>query len=46
MKENDKQKKKLNKNYGEFIPTEFNWVSLDKQKEIANKLNKVTKKKV
>ena len=31
--------------YGEFISTYFAWVPLEKQKEKANKLDKMTKEK-
>ena len=30
--------------YGEFIPSYFSWLTLDEQKEIANRLSKITKK--
>lgn len=30
--------------YGEFIPSYFAWLTLEKQKEIANKLSNITKK--
>lgn len=32
-------------NIGEFIPTEFKWISLDKQKKRANELSNKTKRK-
>ena len=44
-KNKDKDKEKENKKYGEFICSTFEWVSLDKQKEIAEKLNNITKNK-
>lgn len=31
--------------FGEFIPTEFKWISLDKQKKRANELSNKTKRK-
>lgn len=31
--------------YGEFVCTEFAWLPLDKQKEKANQMHKITKKK-
>ena len=31
--------------YGEMVCTEFKWLPIDKQKEKAEKLNKITKKK-
>jgi hypothetical protein len=30
--------------YGEFIPSQFAWVSLPDQKEIVDRLQKITKK--
>lgn len=30
--------------YGEFIPSYFSWLTLEEQKEIANRLSKITKK--
>lgn len=41
MKE-DKIKEDTTK-YGEFIPSYFAWLTLEKQKEIANKLSEITK---
>ena len=46
----DKNKKdKINKDdttkYGEFISSYFAWMSLDKQKEEANKLSNITEDK-
>jgi hypothetical protein len=35
----------VNKKYAEFIPSYFAWISLDEQKERAEELNKLTKKK-
>ena len=40
----EKNKKKLNEEYGEFVPTEFNWIPLENQKEKAERLDKITKK--
>lgn len=31
--------------FGEFVPTEFKWISLDKQKKRANELSNKTKRK-
>lgn len=50
MEEKDNKKtKKENKEdttkYGEFVSSFFTWNTLSKQKEIANKLEKVTKDK-
>lgn len=42
MKE-DKIKEDKTK-YGEFIPSYFAWLTLEKQKEIANKLSEITKR--
>ena len=30
--------------YGEFVPSYFEWISLDKQKQKAKDLNNITKK--
>ncbi len=30
--------------YGEFVPSFFNWMTLDEQKNRANELNDMTKK--
>lgn len=30
--------------YGEFVCSEFKWLPIEKQKEKANKLDKITKK--
>ena len=30
--------------YGEFVPSFFNWMTLDQQKNRANELNDITKK--
>ena len=38
-------RKNINKNFGEFIPTYFAWISLDEQRKRADELNKATKKK-
>lgn len=40
-----KDKKKGTTQGGEVIPTEFEWMTLEKQKENAKKLNEKTKKK-
>jgi len=42
MDENKKEKKHLN---GEFIPSYYGWVDLDKQKEIVRRLENITNKK-
>ena len=45
-KENKKMKLSENKTkYGEFISSFFGWIPIDKQKERANELNDMTKKK-
>ena len=45
---NKKDKKKnfenINEEYGEFVCTEFGWISPEKQKENAEKLANITKK--
>lgn len=40
-----KSKKKNVTQYGENVPTEFGWVAPEKQKENAEKMDKMTKKK-
>lgn len=49
MKKSNKEKNnndKINKKtIGEEICTEFKWVSLDSQKEIVDRLDKITKNK-
>lgn len=40
MEENEEEKTK----YGEFIPSYFAWLTLEKQKKIADKLSNITKK--
>ena len=49
MKNNDDKDDELNvedtTKYGEFISSYFAWVPPEKQKEKANKLNKMTKNK-
>ena len=46
---NKKDKKKnfenINEEYGEFVCTEFEWISPEKQKENAERLANITKKK-
>lgn len=44
-KENNSKEieKSLEKN-GEFVPSFHNWIGLDEQKKIAEKLEKITKK--
>lgn len=42
---NGTEKKPNTTKYGEFVCTEHQWLPLDKQKEKAEKLQKVTKKK-
>ena len=36
---------KVNEEYGEFVCTEFQWISPEKQKENAKRLADITKKK-
>ena len=47
MPENKKNKKDIEDStkYGEFISSFFSWITLDKQKEKANELDKITRKK-
>lgn len=40
----EKEKNEDTTKYGEFIPSYFAWLTLEKQKEIANKLSDITKK--
>jgi hypothetical protein len=40
-----KKKKQNTTMYGENVCTEFEWLPLDKQKENANKFDKITKNK-
>ncbi len=40
----DKDKIEDKTKYGEFIPSYFTWLTLEKQKEIAEKLSNITKK--
>ena len=40
----EKEKTEDTTKYGEFIPSYFAWLTLEKQKEIANKLSDITKK--
>ena len=40
----EKKKTEDTTKYGEFIPSYFAWLTLEKQKEIANKLSDITKK--
>ena len=44
MKNNDDKKEDATK-YGEFVSSYFAWLTLDGQKERADKLNKMTNKK-
>lgn len=37
------EKRKSVTKYGEFIPTYYSWIGLDEQKEIVEKLEKITK---
>ncbi len=39
-----RERKEDTTKYGEFIPSYFAWLTLEKQKEIANKLSYITKK--
>ena len=45
MKKDISIKKENTTKYGEQVCSEFGWLTLDKQKEKANKLDKITKKK-
>lgn len=40
----EKEKTEDTTKYGEFIPSYFAWLTLEKQKETANKLSNITKK--
>ena len=40
----EKERKEDTTKYGEFITSYFAWLTLEKQKEIANKLSDITKK--
>ena len=40
-----KSNKKNTTQHGENVPSEFGWVPPEKQKENANKMDKMTKKK-
>lgn len=40
----EKERKEDTTKYGEFIPSYFAWLTLEKQKENANKLSDITKK--
>ena len=40
----EKEKKKNTTKYGEFVCSEYHWLPIDKQKEQAEKLSKITKK--
>lgn len=42
--DDDKNFKEDSTKYGEFISSFFGWKTLDKQKEIAKKLEDITKK--
>lgn len=42
VNKNNRKKENLN---GEFIPTFHSWISLEKQKENAEKLEKITENK-
>lgn len=44
MGKKDKKKNNSTK-YGETVPSEFGWVAPEKQKENADKMDKMTKKK-
>jgi len=45
MKEKNNSKKENTTMYGEQVCSEFVWLPIDRQKENANKLNDITKKK-
>ena len=38
-------KKKNTTKYGEFVCSEYHWLPINKQKEQANKIENITKKK-
>ncbi len=40
----EKERKEDTTKYGEFIPSYFAWLTLEKQKENADKLSDITKK--
>ena len=40
----EKERNEDTTKYGEFISSYFAWLTLEKQKEIANKLSDITKK--
>ena len=42
--EKEKQKKNNTTKYGEFVCSEYHWLPIEKQKEQAEKLSKITKK--
>ena len=39
----DKRNEEDSTKYGEFVPSFFNWMTLDEQKERANELKNITK---
>lgn len=41
----EKKEKEDATKYGEFIPSYFSWLTLKEQKENADRLSKITKKK-
>ena len=43
MDEKNNEKKNVTK-FGEFVSSYFSWIPIDKQKERADELNKMTKK--
>lgn len=40
---NEKQKNSNNTKYGEFVCTEFGWITPDKQKKNAERFDNITK---
>ena len=44
-KKNNKEKIEDTTKYGEFIPSCFNWITLDKQKEKTKEMENMTKNK-
>ena len=43
MKEEKNKKNWQDEKFGEFVPSEFEWIDPEKQKKIANKLANITK---
>ena len=45
MNNNKKEENKYLNDYGEFISSYFKWDTIEKQKEVVNKLENITKNK-